>query len=252
MHRLLTDLCAGVMLLTRLPVAWMMPRDAHPHAGRAVWTYPVVGIVVGGIAAAVNALLRWLGVPPLPAAFWTVAVCVLVTGGLHEDGLADTADGFGGGATRESKLSIMRDSRIGTYGVLAVALSLAVRASCLATLPAGRAVACALIAAGACGRGCMIGVLLVTSAARPDGLAASLRRPRSVVCAAGILIAAVVAATALRLPEAALAVVLSAATALATGVLAQRQIGGYTGDVLGAAEQIAECLVLTLVAAASE
>jgi adenosylcobinamide-GDP ribazoletransferase len=246
MDRILSDLCTGTMLLTRLPAAWMRLRDTRPQAGRAVWTYPAIGILLGVVAAVANALARAIGVPPSPAAIWTVAVGVLLTGGLHEDGLADTADGFGGGATPERRLSIMRDSRVGTYGVLAVALSVAIRASCIAALPTTGAVACTLVAAGACGRGCIVGVLLFARPARPDGLAAALGPPQAIPCAAAVLIATVATAIVLPLFAAALALALSAMAALAVSRNAQRQVGGYTGDVLGAAEQISECLVLTL------
>ncbi len=91
-------------------------------------------LVVGLIGAVVYVLAHRAGLPAWPAAALSVAATLFATGCLHEDGLADTADGFGGGKTREQKLDIMRDSRIGTYGVCALALSLLIRVSALASL----------------------------------------------------------------------------------------------------------------------
>jgi adenosylcobinamide-GDP ribazoletransferase len=243
------DLGTALMLLTRLPVGRMAAAEKTPQAGRPVWAYPVVGIIVGAIGAALNGLARAIGVPETLAAIWTVAGLVLVTGGLHEDGLADTADGFGGGATRERRLAIMRDSCIGVYGVLGVALSLGLRCAGIATLH-GAAVAAALIAAGTCGRASMIGVLLMAGPARKDGLAVALGRPHRLACWAGILAASVVTLAVLPLPAAALAITMSVTAALVVAALAERRIGGYTGDVLGAVEQVVECLVLTVAATA--
>ena len=111
-------------------------RAAPPAAGalaRAAWAFPIAGLVVGLIGAIVYALAHRIGLPSWTAAALAVAATLLATGCLHEDGLADTADGFGGGKTREQKLEIMRDSRIGTYGVCALALSLLLRVGALAS-----------------------------------------------------------------------------------------------------------------------
>ena len=104
------------MLLTRLPVGWLATSAEPARLADAVWAFPVVGAVVGAIGGAVFWVCARLGMPPAVAAVWTLASMLLVTGALHEDGLADTADGLGGGRTRERKLEIMRDSRIGTFG----------------------------------------------------------------------------------------------------------------------------------------
>jgi adenosylcobinamide-GDP ribazoletransferase len=121
--KLLADLLAAFALLTRLPVPI---RGAAPF-GHGVWAFPIVGAVVGTLSAGVYALCYRAGMPPLLSSVWAVTASVLLTGGLQEDGLADTADGFGGGATRARKLEIMRDSRIGSYGALGLMLSLIVR-----------------------------------------------------------------------------------------------------------------------------
>src|ERR1019366_4569859 len=110
------------MLLTRLPVGWFSGTQAPAGIADAVWAFPIAGAVVGGIGGGVFWGCSALGLPPAVAAVWTLVATLLVTGALHEDGLADTADGFGGGRTREQKLEIMRDSRIGSFGALAVML----------------------------------------------------------------------------------------------------------------------------------
>ena len=112
------------MLLTRLPMGWLTTSVGPGRLADAVWAFPVVGAVVGAIGGAVFWFCTRLGMPPGVAAVWTLVSMLLVTGALHEDGLADFADGLGGGRTRERKLAIMRDSRIGTFGGLALMLSL--------------------------------------------------------------------------------------------------------------------------------
>src|SRR5437763_523525 len=107
-------------------------RRSHRCArGAACWALPLIGLIVGAIAALVLLGAAWIGMTPAVAAGLALAAAVLVTGGLHEDGLADTADGLGGGKDRDHKLAIMRDSRIGSYGVLALMLTLGLRWSAL-------------------------------------------------------------------------------------------------------------------------
>jgi adenosylcobinamide-GDP ribazoletransferase len=223
------------MLLTRLPVG----RFASARGG-GVWAYPLVGAVVGIIAAAGFWAAIRLGLPPAIAAIGAVAASVLTTGALHEDGLADTADGFGGGATVARKLEIMRDSRIGSFGALALMLALGLRVAALAALADPARVAVALIAAAALGRGAMIGMLLTLPPARTDGMAASLGPTPLTPGAVGLAIAA----AGVLLPHGARAVVAALLAGAVMVWLARRQIGGHTGDVLGATEQAAECAVL--------
>jgi len=226
------------VLLTRLPVG----RCAGPvrWRGEGVWAYPVVGAVVGLIGGAAFWAAARLGLPPMLAAILAVAAQVVATGSLHEDGLADTADGLGGGADRERALAIMRDSRIGTFGVLALAMALGIRVGALAALPGPGAAALALIAAGMLGRGAVVGLLLALPPTRPDGLAASLGPVPLRPAAAGMALAALAAF----LPHGGTALAGAAIAAAAMGWLAWRRIGGCTGDALGAAEQAAECAAL--------
>jgi adenosylcobinamide-GDP ribazoletransferase len=231
----LGDLTAALMLLTRLPVP-----GAHPARAAGVWAYPIVGVVVGLVGAVVYWLAVRLGLPPPMAAICAVAGTVLTTGALHEDGLADTADGFGGGATVARKLEIMRDSRIGTFGALALILSVGLRIVALASLAYPAAIAIALVAAGVLGRGAMIGVMLALPAARADGMAAALGPLPPIPAAIGLAIAC----ACVLLPHGVRAVVAAGLAGALMIWLARRQVGGHTGDVLGATEQAAECAVL--------
>jgi adenosylcobinamide-GDP ribazoletransferase len=173
---------------------------------------------------------------------------VLATGALHEDGFADVADGFGGGATRERKLEIMRDSRLGTYGACALVLSLLLRISAIADMTQPALVAAALVAAHIAARAVMPAVMWFVPPAKPDGLSASAGPPPVV----SVVLAAILGATALGIglgpgPGAiAMLVVLVGAAAVAR--LSIAQIGGQTGDVLGAVEQVSEILILLVAA----
>ena len=233
------ELAGAIMLLTRLPMPAF--RGAQPSPAACVWAYPVVGAVVGAIGDVAFWLGRSIGLPPVLAAIWAIAATVLATGGLHEDGLADTADGFGGGHDRAKKLDIMRDSRIGTFGALVLMLSVSTRVASLAMLAGSHAAGFALICAGVAGRGAVLGALLTLAPARADGLAAPLGNAARVNLRCGIGIA-----VAVTLLSGGLSVALAAVgVAACLARLAHRQVGGYTGDVLGATEQIAECAALT-------
>lgn len=234
------DFRRAALFLTRLKLP---PPAAETGLAQAGWAFPLVGAAVGLASGLAYALARALHLPAAAAALIALAVGILVTGGLHEDGLADTADGFGGGE-REAKLAIMRDSRIGAYGVLALIFGVGLRAAGLAAIGSGGRVVAALIAAHAVGRGVLPLVLRALEPARADGLGAAAGRPEAWVAWSAAGIGAVIALFALDfLPGLAALVAAAAATALAAA-LARRQIGGYTGDVLGAIEQCGETVVI--------
>jgi adenosylcobinamide-GDP ribazoletransferase len=175
---------------------------------------------------------------------------VLLTGGLHEDGLADMADGMAYGRDREQKLAIMRDSRIGTYGVCALTLSLMLRVSALAAIARPGAVALALIAAHAAGRAALPACMRFIPPARSGGLSAAAGRPPVPGVAAALLLGVAALGLALGVTRALAALTLAAVAVLMMARLAVRQIGGQTGDVLGATEQLVEIAVLMVAAAA--
>ena len=230
------EFIGAVTLLTRLPAGTLA--TAIPSPDRCVWAYPLVGALIGLAGAIVMAGALATGLPQPVAAIWALAATVLITGGLHEDGLADTADGFGGGRTAERKLAIMRDSRIGSFGALALVFGLVLRALALAVAPHPVQ---ALVLAGALGRGAMVLPLLLQRPARPDGLAHALHTGRRSTALAALVLAAL---PALWSPLAGCAAL---AAGLVIAALSARQIGGYTGDTLGAAEQLAECAALSAV-----
>ena len=243
---LITELTTGLAFLTRLPVRGASGRDGS--LARADWTFPIVGALVGAFGAVAFWAADAVGLPPFVAGVLAVVATLFVTGALHEDGLADTADGFGAAVTRERKLEIMRDSRIGTYGVVALVLTILLRAGAVASLVEPALAAPALIAAHAAARATLPAFMRFVPRARADGLAAGAGQPSMT----GVIIAAFVGAMALAVcfdlvgMLVALALLVAAASFMAW--LTLRQIGGQTGDVLGALEQTGEILVLLVAA----
>ena len=192
-----------------------------------------------------------LHLPPLPAAVLAVAASLVVTGGLHEDGLADVDDGFGGGATPERKLEIMHDRRIGTFGVCALILSFMLRVSALTNLGDPGLVAAVLIAAHAVGRAPIAAFMRLIPPARTDGMSADAGRPSQGSAVVAILLGLVSLMIGLGFAAGVIAVVLLAVGFGFMAWLCKSQIGGQTGDVLGALEQIGEIVVLLVAAAAA-
>jgi adenosylcobinamide-GDP ribazoletransferase len=240
--RLLPDLLSAFALLTRLPL------PDHKGTGAAsAWAWPVVGAVLGALAAVVAGLALWLGFTPGVVAALVLALGAMLTGGLHEDGLSDTADGLFGGWTKDRRLEIMKDSRVGSYGVLALLLVTLARWSALATLLAHGQL-WALVAVGAISRAPMAVIMSALPNARGGGLSHATGRPSGRVALVGAALALAIAflfAGFAALPMA-LSVLLAAGW---LARLAQRKIDGQTGDILGAAQQLAEVAALAVLAA---
>lgn len=247
MPRQLKLFFCAVQFLTRLPT----PAFADFEPGwitRSARYFPLVGLLVGAACAGMLLAAGQLWGGPLPALL-AVAAGVLITGGFHEDGLADAADGLGGGQTPDRRLEIMKDSRLGTYGALALGLVLAIKVAALAALPLATA-ALALVAAHGAGRAAAVAVMVVgrhvsdPATAKykpaPDGV-----RPMDLLVGALLGLWPLVL---LGLPGLAGAAVGAILAGLLTAT-AKRLIGGYTGDVLGAVEQVCELGVLLGVAA---
>lgn len=233
----------AVAFLTRLPIG----RGAPPEPGalaRASWAFPLAGILVGVIGGIAFVIGDRLGLPINAMALLAVMVTVLVTRGLHEDGLADTMDGLGGGADRETALAIMRDSRTGAFGVLALVFSVGLRVAALAALPVPQVGVSALVAAHTVSRGLLPTLMLWLDPARGDGLAADAGRPSPPGATAAALIGLLVAMVMLGFGRGLLSVLLAAAAMTVLAVAARRRIGGYTGDTLGAAQQVGEIVML--------
>ena len=237
--------------LTRLPVGGAVAMEAPLAA--AARAFPLVGVGVGAVGAGVLLGAWWLGLHPLAAALLGIGAQVLLTGALHEDGLGDVADGFGGGRTLAEKLAIMRDSRIGTYGVLAVVFSVGMRAAVLSGMIGPGAAAGALLAAGAASRGVLPAVMHWLDPARPDGMAEAAGRPARPDAITAAVLGGLLALFFLLFflePAAGIAALVAAAFAAAlAAAFARAQVGGHTGDVLGAVQQVTEIAVLVAVAA---
>ncbi len=219
---------------------------------RALKYFPLVGI---GIGAASGAMLL-IATPlwgPVIAALLAVGTGAALTGALHEDGLADTFDAFGGGWTRERRLEIMKDSRIGTFGALALGLDLALRVAALAHLPPWPA-AFALIAGHAAARA-TTGPVIHTMSYAGDGAAMKVEYAETPVSSGEFLtvamcvIVAVFPLSLVSIMAVLSGVLLGAIFAAALALWSRHAIGGYTGDVLGAIEQVFEIGFLLGVAA---
>lgn len=226
------------MFLTRIPCPAWVTHNTADLAQSTVY-FPVVGVLVGSIGAGVfwGTRLLW---PPLIAVIVALATISWATGAFHEDGLADTIDGFGGGWMTEDVLSIMKDSRIGTYGVVGLVVVLALKVSALWTLePMG--VVWALIAGHVLGRWSSLPLIwrydyVRDTSATGQPFAATVTPFR---LALGSVFAVGVVAVGLRAHALPVLAVALTVTGLA-GLVFRRQIGGITGDTLGAANQLVE------------
>jgi adenosylcobinamide-GDP ribazoletransferase len=241
------DIRLATGLLTRVPMPH--PDGAMPaNPARAQRAFPLVGALIGLAVGLVDRSLLAIGIPALAAAALALGAGAALTGALHEDGLADVGDGFGGGRDRAAKLSIMRDSRLGTYGALVLLVGFSARLSALASLPVA-AIVPGLVVAHTLGRAAIPVLAASMPFARDDGLGKSAGRPETPSAITAVMIAVVVALLCLPAKTALLAVAVTALGAAAMAVLAWRQIGGVTGDVFGAVEQVAETAVLLVLAA---
>jgi adenosylcobinamide-GDP ribazoletransferase len=243
----------SMMFLTRLPVPFSRTTDRLRLAD-SMSLFGLAGAVIGAICGGVMVLFLLIGMPPAIAALLACGAGLLMTGALHEDGLADVADGFGGGKNMQERLAIMRDSRIGSYGTLALLILLGLRVLCYAELlllPA-LPVIVVLAAAGAFSRAMMVDVMWSTRPARLDGLSHLAGRPdRSTTFAAIIsaLIIAVLAGYLIRPDAAVLAVAAATIVTAAIRFQAIRLIDGQTGDVCGAVQVAGEVAMLAVFAA---
>ena len=240
------DFLHAIALLTRLPVP-----NATAHRGaRAAWAYPLAGLVAGGLAALAGLVAYALGLPAPLTALVSLAALIVITGAMHEDGLADAADGLWGGYDRARRLEIMRDSRIGTFGTIALVLGLTARWAALWLLFAdgpGTATA-AMICAAMVSRAALPILMSALPAARDDGLSKSVGQ---VPGATAVLGAATACLLSLLLVGGAIFPVVfwAGLTIIVLGAVAQAKLGGQTGDVLGGVQQLAEIAVLFSLAA---
>jgi adenosylcobinamide-GDP ribazoletransferase len=245
-RRIAEDIVFCLVFFTRLP----LPRfDFRSRTlGEAIWAAPVVGVAVAVAGGIVFVVALAFAVPVPVAAALALAATMLVTGGLHEDGLSDVADGFGGGATREKKLEIMRDSRIGAYGASALVMSVLIRWSAIAALANPLYVCSALIAAHAASRALLPAFMHMLPPARTEGLGAGAGVVNASATHASLAIGTL-ALLALGLSGLVATAICLALVFFGLRALCLRQIGGQTGDTLGALQQVGEITVLVVASA---
>lgn len=255
----LADLARAVAFLSRLPVANRFFVGDDGQMTRTVRAFPVAGALIALPGALLLALLLALDGTPALSALLALTLATLVTGALHEDGLADAADGLGGGRDRERALAIMKDSRTGSYGVLALIFSVSLRVAAVASLavPLG-ALGCAsaLLASAALSRAVMLRHWVALPAARPDGVAARVGTPRPQAVRVAFVLGL---GLAIGLPLLSGAGVLAVAVAAGAALLVERpftrlcarRIGGHTGDTIGATQQLSDIAFLATLALAA-
>lgn len=253
LHAVFAETASVVRFFSRLPLPRLGPSDdplAVPDFSRAARVVPIAGAAVALPSGLLVLLLSVSAVPPLAQAIVAVLVLVCVTGALHEDGLADTADGFFGGASPERRLEIMKDSRIGTFGAVALIAGLLLRAVLLGALIerfGAAAGAASLLAGEAASRTAMTWLWQALPPARPGGLGAICGTPKAgaVRVAAAIALAICIPLIFLLSPASvAFGLLLLALATLFMIRLASARIGGQTGDVLGATQQLASVAFL--------
>lgn len=240
------DVPLALVLLTRLPLS-RLPESVFARQANATWAFPVVGLVVGALACAIGWVAMTLSIPPFICAALVVATLMATTGAMHEDGLADTVDGLWGGFTKERRLEIMKDSHIGTYGVLSLVVSQMIRISAITALLAAGAI-WAIVAACVLSRGFMPVLMAALPNARRSGLSHSVGVPTALPVAVSLclalLICLLLAGAKFLLPA-----LCAAAVVMSLALVAKRKIGGQTGDILGASQQLAEITFLIAITA---
>ena len=244
LRRLPADTLTALSFFSRLPVR---PAAGSFDLRESAAAWPIAGLLLALAPAALFWLLEIAEFPSVVSALLALALMAALTGAVHEDGLADTADGLGGGRGREGKLAIMRDSRVGSYGVLALVFCIGVKAQALASIgPFPIHGSVALVGAAVLSRAMALWHWNATMPARTEGMAWAAGRPDWTALGIG-LVAGLLAAVPLLIIFELAAVIALLAGAAAVAVLSslcRRKIGGHTGDTIGAAQQLAEMMLL--------
>ena len=236
------DIVAATRFLTRIPIG--RSDQLHTNLSTATRIFPFVGAIVGLIGGLIFVLASFVGMPPFLSALTALGATILITGALHEDGLADAADGFGGGSTPVARLKIMRDSQIGVFGGLALVFSVLARVGAITALADPWLVAAALIAAGSLSRGILPWIMSRVELACETGVAATVGKPSTASAAIAAVVGGVMSVLCLGPTEGIIVLALAMLVAWLGGRLARRFLGGYNGDLLGAVQQSVEIVVL--------
>lgn len=247
------EILVSLRFLTRVPIPFMRTIDP-PSLAQSMRFFGFAGALIGALNGLCLVAFYWLHVPAMMAAILTCGFGLVITGALHEDGLADCADGLFGGRDQQQRLLIMKDSRIGTYGASASMVSLLLRISAYITilvLP-GYIVIMLLAATGAFSRAMVVDMMWATKSARSDGLSSSAGRPSRNSALFAILTSGIFTLYACAFISADVGILAVAAASLMTALVrrtAIRLIGGQTGDICGAVQVIAELGMLVAIAA---
>lgn len=236
----ISDIKTAFALLTRLPVQASFKRTAE-----ATWAFPLIGACVGVFMVMIVLLSDWLGLSLGVSAGLAIASAVFLTGAMHEDGIADSADGLWGGWTPARRLEIMRDSHIGTYGVLALILIMLLRFSTITMLVNNLQLG-AFVAAAVLSRAAMPFVMALLPHARDDGLSVQTGRPSGTTAAIGAVIALALAWVSIGFVPMVLAASACGLVILGVMKISKTKIGGQTGDILGATQILCELCVLAI------
>ena len=248
-QRFFKDILLSVSFLTRIPISkdLLFERSLMD----AAWSFPLIGGLVGFLGGMVALLLSYFNISPIIISFLTIGAIILLTGGLHEEGLADTADGFGINKNPEDKINIMRDSQIGVYGTLALIIAISVKAVALSELinkDPFFACVIALIVSGALSRSTIVGIAFFIEKASETGLASFAGKPKANGAGMCFLISILFCIFLLPLTKVLAAIFLSIVTTVVIGFLSKKQINGYTGDILGTTQILSETAILIYLA----
>ena len=246
----LDDLRVAAGLLSAVPIP--LPPQDRVEIARSARLFSLIGLIIGLAGAVVLALMNWIGLPAAVAVPVALGSMVLVTGGLHEDGLADLCDGFGGGHTKEDILRIMRDSRIGAYGVLGLIFIIGIKWASLAVVAEASlsAAVWAVIGSAALSRGLLPPIMHHVPHAREDGLSVAAGQPGFAHAMTALGVGILAALVAFGFWFGLLLTVISLAVVIGLIAWTSRWLGGQTGDVLGASQQAVETVIFVLAAAA--
>ncbi|MBG1232289.1 adenosylcobinamide-GDP ribazoletransferase [Aestuariivirga litoralis] len=242
--RPVSELLVALQFLTRLPIPFVRTVDPVPLA-QSMRLFALAGALIGAVNGVVLTALSYLQLPDVMAAALAIGFGLFLTGAIHEDGLADTADGLLGGKTRERRLEIMRDSRIGTYGASALILAILCKASAYHTLGEVKPWQAILMlaATGAFSRAMVVDMMWATRSARSDGLASMAGRPSRAAALFSIVTGGALTVWAGWFINPISGVEAMAVALLITALMrraATRLVGGQTGDICGAVQVLTE------------
>ncbi len=250
----MTDVIRSIGFLSRLPVSSRFYENHNGAISNYARAFPAAGLLLAVPPALLLWILLQIDAPPLLAALICLLALTLITGALHEDGLADSADGLAGGRDREHMLAIMRDSCTGSYGVIALIFSFSIRAAALCHLIVySQALAVlAVLAVQPAARALMVAHWHALPAARGDGVASGAGQPdsanRRFALVSSIVVVTLLLISVASLAEIAVALVASGLAVYGFSRYVMRKIGGHTGDTIGASEQTAEIVFLSTLA----